>query len=160
MRVFACLLISLIPLLLTGCNVFSIPDTAPRCPAGYVAPTPAPTPAALPGTVRFGTSINTNLTVHDPQVAFGVHQMVAWIAHFSHPITSGTLRFEIFRSECGRWARVYTGPAIPYGPGQRLHTRGILPALRLEFQIIHLGTYQVRYVNSGSTVARGVFVLH
>lgn len=159
-RVAAGLLFLLSPFLLTGCNLFTVPDTAPRCPSGFSAPTPAPTPVALPGTVRFGTLINPNDTVHNPRNVFAIPQMVAWIAHFSHPIRTGRLHFEIWRSECGRWVRVYTGAPIPYAPHQKFHTRGIIPALRLEYKIIHLGTYQVRYLNNGSVVARGTFVLH
>ncbi len=153
-------LLLLSPFLLTGCNLFTVPDTAPHCSSSVTPPTPAPTPTALSGTVRFGTSINPNYTVHQPRIAFAIPQMVAWIAHFSHPISSGRLHFEIWRSECDRWARVYTGPPIPYAPGQKFHTRGVLPALRLEYKIIQLGTYQVRYLNNGTVVARGTFILH
>lgn len=156
----AVLLVLVIPCFLTGCNLFTVPETGPRCVSGAAAPTPAPTPVALPGTVRFGTSINPSYTVHNPRIAFGIPQMVAWIAHFSHPINTGRLHFEIWRNDCGGWTRVYTGPSIPYAPNQKFHTRGILPALRLEYKIIQLGTYQVRYLNNGSVVARGTFVLH
>jgi hypothetical protein len=85
---------------------------------------------------------------------------VAWIAHFTHPIRAGRLHFQIRRNECGRWVSVYTGANIPYSPDQTIHGRGIVPALRLEFQIIHLGTYQIRYLDSGRVVAQGTFVLH
>jgi hypothetical protein len=30
-----------------------------------------------------------------------------------------------------------------------------VPALRLEYRIIHPGTYQVRYLDSGSVIAAG-----
>lgn len=146
--------------LLTSCSSFTVPDTGPPCPSNSSVPTPAPTPTTLSGTVRFGTIINPNLTVHNPRIAFGIHQMMAWIAHFSHPINSGLLHFEIFRNECGRWVRVYTAANIAYAPDQRWHTRGIAPAFRLEFRIIQLGTYQVRYLNHGSIVAEGEFVFH
>jgi hypothetical protein len=148
------------PFMLAGCDLFTIPDTAPHCSAGVRVPTPAPTPVALPGSVRFGTLINPNYTVHNPRIAFNIPQMVAWIAHFSHPIRTGQLHFEIWRNECGRWVRVYTGAPIPYAPSQKFHTRGIIPALRLEYKIIQLGTYQVRYLNNGAVVARGTFILH
>jgi hypothetical protein len=159
-RVAAGLLCLLGPLLAAGCDPFTVPDSAPHCQSAAPAPTPAPTPVALPGTVRFGTLINPNYTVHNPRVAFAVPQMVAWIAHFSHPIRTGRLHFEIWRMECGQWVRVYSGPNIPYAPRQTFHTRGILPALRLEYKIIQLGTYQVRYLNNGAVVARGTFILH
>lgn len=158
-RVAAGFLCLLGPLLVTGCDPFTVPDTAPHCQSAAPALTPAPTPAALPGTVRFGTFINPNYTVHNPRIAFGVPQMVAWIAHFSHPIRAGHLHFGIWRNECGRWVRVYTGGPILYVPGQKFHTRGIVPALRLEYKIIQLGTYQVRYLNNGAVVARGTFIL-
>lgn len=154
------LLSLLIPFLLTGCDLYTVPDTAPHCAPGMAATTPAPTPTALAGSVRFGTSINPNFTVHSPRTTFGIPQMVAWIAHFAHPIHTGTLHFEIWRDECGRWVRVYAGPHIPYAPDQTFQTRGIVPALRLEYKIIQLGTYQVRYVNKGTVVARGTFILH
>lgn len=156
----AVLLCLLAPCLLTGCDLFTVPDNAPRCQAGATAPTPAPTPVALPGTVRFGTSINPNYTVHNPRITFTIPQIVAWIAHFSHPISTGRLHFGIWRNECGRWVRVYNGPPIPYAPHQKFHTRGILPALRLEYKIIQLGTYQVRYLNNRAVVAEGTFILH
>lgn len=154
-----CLLLVLGPFLLAGCNLYTVPDTAPRCASGASAPTPAPTPSALPGSVRFGAYINPNFTVHQPRTMFGIHQTLAWIAHFSHPIAAGRLYFGIWRDECGRWVRVYTGGTIPYGPGQPIHTRGIVPALRLEYHIIQLGTYQVRYLDNRRVVARGTFTL-
>jgi hypothetical protein len=160
MRTALCALLFLIPPLLAGCDPYTIPDRAPRCAPGVTTPVPAPTASALSGSVRFGTSINPNLTVHDPRTSFGIHQMVAWIARFSHPINSGHLNFVLVRNECGRWVRVYTGANIGYSPNQKWQTRGIVPALRLEFQIIHLGTYQVRYVNRGAVVAEGMFILH
>lgn len=154
-RVAAALLTVLIPLLLTACNLFTVPDTVPRCPSSYPGATLEPTPVSLPGTVRFGTSINPNLTVRGPRTTFGIHEMVAWIAHFSHPLRSGQVTFQIRRDECGRWVRVYASAPLPYNPGLRYHTRGILPALRLEYRIIHPGTYQVRYLDTTSVIAAG-----
>jgi hypothetical protein len=153
------LLLVIVPVL-SGCSLFTVPDTAPPCPPGSTVPTPGPTPTSQSGTVRFGTIINPNLTVHHPRTTFGIHEMLAWIAHFSHPIKSGLLHFELFRNECGRWVRVYKAANIAYAPNQRWTTRGIVPALRLEFRIIQLGTYQVRYLNRGSVVAQGEFVFH
>jgi hypothetical protein len=155
----ALLLLLLLPLL-TGCDPFTVPDSAPPCPYGISTPAPVPTPTSRSGTVRFGTSIDTDMRVHGRRTTFRVHQTVAWIAYFSHPIKSGQLYFQIRRDECGRWVSVYTGPNIPYSPDQTIHGRGIVPALRLEFQIIHLGIYQVRYINHRTVVAQGVFLLH
>jgi hypothetical protein len=140
--------------------LYTVPDNAPaRCPGAAATATPAATPDTEAGNVRFGLLINPDLTVHAPRTRFGIHQMVAWIARFSRPVTSGKLSFGIWRDECGQWMRVYISPHIPYNPGIKLHTRGILPALRLEYGIIHPGTYQVRYVNGRSTLATGRFIL-
>jgi hypothetical protein len=96
---------------------------------------------------------------HSPRTVFGVHDFVAWIAHLSQPLKTGLMHFEIYRNECGKEKRVYKSLHFAYAPGEHIETRGIAPALRIAYKVIHPGTYTVKYFNHGEVIASGTFIL-